>query len=85
MKPNIHPDYEQVAFHDTSIDKYFIVGSTIKTDRTVEIDGVTYPYVPIDVSSESHPFYTGKQQVIQAEGRIANFNRRFGQLSKKKA
>ena len=41
MKPNIHPDYEKVAFHDTSIDKYFVVGSTIKSDRTVEIDGIT--------------------------------------------
>ncbi|TLX48262.1 50S ribosomal protein L31 [Pseudoalteromonas phenolica] len=84
MKPNIHPDYEQVAFHDTSIDKYFIVGSTIKSDRTVEIDGVTYPYVPIDVSSESHPFYTGKQKITASDGRVAQFNRRFKNLASKK-
>ena len=85
MKPNIHPDYRKVVFHDTSVDKYFLIGSTLKTDRTIEWeDGNTYPYYTIETSSESHPFYTGHQQVIQAEGRIANFNRRFGQLSKKK-
>ncbi|MBE0366058.1 large subunit ribosomal protein L31 [Pseudoalteromonas ulvae UL12] len=77
MKPNIHPAYQQVAFHDTAIDKYFIVGSTIATDRTIDIDGVTYPYYPIDVSSESHPFYTGKQKLTKSDGRVAQFNRRF--------
>ena len=56
MKPNIHPDYHVVAFHDTAADSYFIIGSTIKTNRTIEIEGKTYPYVPIDVSSDSHPF-----------------------------
>ncbi|ALU42915.1 MULTISPECIES: type B 50S ribosomal protein L31 [Pseudoalteromonas] len=84
MKPDIHPDYHLVAFHDTSVDKYFIVGSTIKTDRTVEVDGVTYPYVPIDVSSESHPFYTGKQKLVASDGRVAQFNRRFKNLAGKK-
>ena len=85
MKPDIHPEYRKVVFHDTSVDEYFLIGSTLKTDRTIEWeDGKTYPYYTIEVSSASHPFYTGKQQVVQAEGRIANFNRRFGQLSKKK-
>ena len=60
MKPNIHPEYRTVVFHDTSVDEYFKIGSTIKTDREIELDGVTYPYVTIDVSSKSHPFYTGK-------------------------
>lgn len=59
MKPNIHPEYRTVVFHDTSVDEYFKIGSTIKTDREIELDGVTYPYVTIDVSSKSHPFYTG--------------------------
>jgi len=45
MKPNIHPDYNVVAFHDTAADSYFIIGSTIKTDRTIELEGKTYPYV----------------------------------------
>lgn len=86
MKPNIHPDYRKVVFHDTSVDEYFLIGSTLKTNRTIEWkDGKTYPYYTIETSSASHPFYTGKQQVIQSEGRIANFNRRFGQLAKGKA
>ncbi len=84
MKPNIHPDYQLVAFHDTSVDKYFIVGSTIKSDRTVEQDGKTYPYFPIDVSSASHPFYTGKQKLVASDGRVAQFNRRFKNLATKK-
>ncbi|QUM79218.1 type B 50S ribosomal protein L31 [Moritella sp. 5] len=84
MKQGIHPDYQQVAFHDIAADKYFIVGSTLKTNRTVDIDGTTYPYVPLDVSSESHPFYTGKQKTIHSDGRVAQFNRRFGGLKSQK-
>ncbi len=83
MKPNIHPDYQQVAFHDTAADSYFIIGSTIKTSRTVELEGKTYPYVPIDVSSDSHPFYTGKQKAVASDGRVAAFNRRFKNLASK--
>ena len=84
MKTGIHPDYRDVVFHDTSVDEYFVIGSTLKTGETIDWkDGNTYPYYPIDTSSSSHPFYTGKQQIAQAEGRVANFNRRFGHLSKK--
>ncbi|GMM88240.1 type B 50S ribosomal protein L31 [Vibrio fortis] len=83
MKPNIHPEYRTVVFHDTSVDEYFLIGSTLQTDRTIEWeDGNTYPYFTIEVSSKSHPFYTGKQRVIHKEGRVANFTRRFGQFSK---
>ncbi|WP_394127604.1 type B 50S ribosomal protein L31 [Vibrio hepatarius] len=83
MKQNIHPEYRQVVFHDTSIDEYFVIGSTLQTDRTIEWkDGKTYPYFTVEVSSKSHPYYTGKQRVIQKEGRVANFNRRFAQFSK---
>ncbi|MGM5313723.1 50S ribosomal protein L31, partial [Salmonella enterica] len=57
MKPDIHPVYRTVVFHDTSANEYVKVGSTIKTEREIELDGVTYPYVTIDVSSKSHPFY----------------------------
>lgn len=84
MKPNIHPDYQVVAFHDTAADSYFIIGSTIKTNRTVEVGGKTYPYVPIDVSSDSHPFYTGKQKTVTTDGRVAQFNRRFKGVSTSK-
>jgi len=84
MKPEIHPNYRDVVFHDTSADEYFIIGSTLNTSETIERDGKTYPYFTIDTSSASHPFYTGKQPVASAEGRVAKFNSRFGQLSKKK-
>ncbi len=77
MKPNIHPDYQQVAFHDTAADSYFIIGSTIKTTRTIELKGKTYPYVPIDVSSDSHPFYTGKKMFVDTAGRVEKFNKRY--------
>lgn len=81
MRPDIHPAYRPVVFHDTSADTYFVVGSTINTTRTIEWqDGQTYPYVTLDVSSESHPFYTGKQKVASTEGRVAKFAQRFGSL-----
>ncbi len=82
MKAGIHPDYRKVVFHDTTVDHYFVVGSTLQTDRTIEWEGKTYPYITIEVSSESHPFYTDKQRVVQKEGRVANFTRRFGQFAK---
>lgn len=80
VKPNIHPEYRTVVFHDTSIDEYFRIGSTIKTDRVIELDGVTYPYVTIDVSSKSHPFYTGKLRTVASEGNVARFTQRFGRF-----
>ncbi|MFM4990066.1 type B 50S ribosomal protein L31, partial [Aeromonas veronii] len=63
MKPHIHPDYRLVLFHDTAADAFFLVGSTIKSDRRYTWqDGKEYPYVSLDVSSQSHSFYTGKQK-----------------------
>ena len=64
MKAHIHPPYRTVVFHDTSANEYFKVGSTIRTERVIELDGETYPYVTIDVSSKSHPYYTGKQKTV---------------------
>lgn len=83
MKQGIHPNYRSVVFYDTSADHYFIVGSTIQTDRTIERDGKTYPYVTIEVSSESHPYYTGKQKEYSKEGSTARFQKRFGSFLKK--
>ncbi len=77
MKANIHPGYRQVLFHDTSSDSYFLIGSTAQTNSTKEYEGKTYPYMTLDISSASHPFYTGKQKVAQNDGRIAKFNKRF--------
>lgn len=80
MKPNIHPAYRPVVFHDTTVDKYFKIGSTIKTDRTVEFEGEILPYVTLDVSSASHAYYTGKQKEFAKEGSAARFNQRFGRF-----
>ena len=77
MKPNIHPKYRQVAFHDTGANEYIIVGSTVKTSRTIELDGKTYPYMTLDVSSHSHPFYTGKSKSTKQDGRVARFKKQF--------
>lgn len=81
MKAEIHPEYRDVLFHDTSSDTYFVVGSTASSDQTKEYEGNTYPYVTIDVSSASHPFYTGKQKVAQSDGRVAKFNNRYKRKS----
>lgn len=82
MRKNIHPSYAKVAFHDTSIDRYFIIGSTATSDTTVEVDGVTYPYIALDVSSASHPFYTGEKRAIEKAGRISRFKERYSGFSK---
>ncbi|QLF91767.1 type B 50S ribosomal protein L31 [Pseudomonas sp. ABC1] len=78
MKPGIHPDYRPVLFHDVAADVYFLIGSTAQSDKTREhSDGVTYPYIALDVSSASHPVYTGQQRQTKSEGRVAGFNKRF--------
>ena len=66
MKKDIHPEYREVLFHDISVDEYFVIPSTLKTDKTKEYEGKTYPYYTVEVSSASHPFYTGKQKIIDS-------------------
>ena len=83
MKKDVHPEYREVLFHDTSIDKYFVVPSSLVTDETKEWEGKTYPYFSLDISADSHPFYTGKQNLVDTAGRVDKFRKRFG--NKKKA
>ena len=83
MRKDIHPEYREVLFHDTSIDMYFVVPSSLETDQTKEWEGKTYPYFQLEVSSSSHPFYTGKQNLVDTAGRVDKFRKRFG--NKKKA
>ncbi|MBK4784183.1 MAG: type B 50S ribosomal protein L31 [Pantoea sp. Pent] len=78
MKPNIHPHYRPVVFHDTTVDEYFKVGATIQTDRTIQFEGEELPYVTLDVSSKSHVYYTGKQKEFAKEGSAVRFDKRFG-------
>ncbi|SDI40036.1 large subunit ribosomal protein L31 [Pseudomonas flavescens] len=86
MKPGIHPDYRPVLFHDVSADAYWLIGSTVDTDKTrTHSDGNTYPYVTLDVSSASHPIYTGQQRQVASEGRVAGFKKRFAGFAGAKA
>ena len=71
-----------MLFHDTNANAYFVIGSTIKTTNTKEYEGIQYPYVTLDISSASHPFYTGEIRQASNEGRIANFNKRFARFKR---
>lgn len=84
MRAQIHPDYQDVLFHDTNADVYFIIGSTLKPTQKKVHEGTEYPYVTLDISSASHPFYTGEARQTNNEGRVANFNRKFARFAKKK-
>lgn len=79
MKTGIHPDYRFVVFKDISTDYAFLSKSTINTPDTVEWeDGNTYPLVKVEISSDSHPFFTGKQKLIDTAGRVDKFYTRYG-------
>ena len=80
MKPDIHPSYRPVVFQDTSSDFSFLTKSTIETADTIEWDdGNTYPLAKVEISSESHPFYTGKQILVDTTGRVERFRKRYGE------
>jgi len=66
MRANIHREYREVLFHDTNADAFFVIGSTLQSHQTREYEGKTYPYVSLDISSASHPFYTGEQRTFRA-------------------
>ena len=79
MKKGIHPDYYRpVVFKDMSNDDMFISRSTIAAKDTIEIDGVTYPLVKLEITSSSHPFFTGKQKLVDTAGRVDKFMSRYG-------
>lgn len=80
MKEGIHPNYREVVFHDLSCDFKFVTRSTVQTRDTIDLDGKTYPLVKIEVSSESHPFYTGQQKIVDTAGRVEKFRQKFAKL-----
>jgi large subunit ribosomal protein L31 len=83
MKAGLHPEnYRPVAFKDMSNDDTFITRSTINAKETIDIDGVTYPLVKVEISSSSHPFYTGKQKLVDTAGRVDKFMNRYGNRKK---
>ena len=84
MKKDIHPsDYRPVVFKDMSNDEIFISRSTVNSRETIEVDGVTYPLVKLEITSKSHPFYTGKQTLVDTAGRVDKFRSRYGDRNKK--
>jgi large subunit ribosomal protein L31 len=83
MKPEIHPDYQSVVFQDTSSGELFLTRSTIETSETVEYsDGNTYPLAKVEISSASHPFFTGTMTIVDTAGRVERFERRYGRRKK---
>ncbi len=84
MKKGIHPEYRPVVFLDAAASFSFLTRSTVKSNQTtVWTDGQTYPLVRLEISSASHPFFTGKMKLIDATGQIERFRKRFGQAYKK--
>ncbi len=73
MKPGIHPEYRPVIFLDTSTNHGFLTRSAIDTE---------YPVVKVEVSSESHSYYTGKQKIVDTAGRVEKFRRRYTKKAK---
>ena len=85
MKKEIHPEnYRPVVFKDMSNEDIFISRSTVNARETIEIDGVTYPLVKLEITSKSHPFYTGKQKLVDTAGRVDKFMSRYGNRNKNK-
>ncbi len=85
MKPNIHPDYHPVVFQDATTGKTFLTRSTATSTRTIDWEtpeGVrTYPLVVVDVTSDSHPFWTGGSRILDKAGQVEKFRKRYGQRS----
>jgi large subunit ribosomal protein L31 len=78
MKKDIHPAARYVIFQDTVNGAQFRALSTMKSEATTKVDGTDYPLVKIDVSSASHPFYTGQQRILDTAGRVEKFGKRYG-------
>jgi len=79
MKPDIHPTYREVVFQDLASDFAILTRSTVDTKETIKWeDGKEYPLVKVEISSASHPFYTGKHKVLDSGGRVDKFKKRYG-------
>ncbi len=79
MKSDIHPEYRPVVFQDVSAGTSFITRSTIDTSETVTWeDGNEYPLYKVEISSESHPFFTGTMKIVDTAGRVERFEKRYG-------
>ncbi|MEU8979876.1 type B 50S ribosomal protein L31 [Streptomyces sp. NPDC058251] len=82
MRPRIHPESRPVVFRDRAADVTFLTRSTAHSSRTIEWeDGNTYPVIDVEISSASHPFYTGNSRVVDTAGRVERFERRYGRTA----
>lgn len=82
MKNGLHPEFRAVVFKDVSCDYEILTKSTMKAKETIKWhDGKEYPLIKVDISSGSHPFYTGKQRLIDTEGRAEKFRKKYGKPS----
>ncbi|HJV73104.1 MULTISPECIES: type B 50S ribosomal protein L31 [Oxalobacteraceae] len=83
MKEGIHPDYREVVFQDMSNDFKFVTRSTIQTKEKITFEGKEYPLVKLEVTAESHPFFTGKHKIVDTAGRVEKFRQKFGNRGSK--
>ena len=84
MKKDIHPsNYREVVFKDMSNDEIFITRSTVATRETIEVDGKEYPLVKLEITSSSHPFFTGNLKLVATAGRVVKFMSRYAVRNKK--
>ena len=81
MKKKIHPEYRKVLFVDSSTGFKFVCGSTLKTDKTEVFNGTEYPVYFVSTSSASHPLFTGSNKLVDAEGRVDKFRKRYAAKS----
>ena len=77
MKTDIHPKYSYIVFRDLGSGETYLTRSTATSDKTIELDGTEYPVIDVEISAASHPFYTGKQRIMDSAGRVEKFNQRF--------
>ena len=78
MKAGLHPEnYRMVAFKDLSDDSVVLIKSTVNTRETIDVDGTTYPLYKAEISSASHPFYTGKMKLVDTAGRVDKYMNRY--------
>lgn len=77
MKQSLHPEYKDVVFKDMGSGWTFLTRSTRSSNETIEFEGKEYPVIKVEISSKSHPFYTGQERIMDTEGRIDKFNKRY--------
>jgi large subunit ribosomal protein L31 len=83
MRKGIHPEnYRIVAFKDMSNEDVFLTKSTAETGEKIEVDGVEYPLIKLEISRTSHPYYTGKSKLVDTAGRIDKFKNKYAKFKK---